>query len=130
MRKRLACLAGVALLVAACGGGSGAPPSAPSNTPPATTPPPGGGTNTASIAIPASDGYGNSTFAPGSLTVAPGTSVTWSNHDSVTHTSASGSLWSATMPPGESFSRTFSERGTFSYRCTIHPGMNGTITVQ
>ena len=130
MRTRLSCLAGVALLVAACGGGSGSPPSAPSTTPPANTPPPGGGGATATIAIPSSDGYGNSTFAPGNLAVAPGTSVTWSNQDTVTHTSASGSLWSATMPPGESFTRTFSERGTFNYRCTIHTGMSGTITVQ
>lgn len=128
MRVRLAWLAGVALAVAACGGGSSTPPSAPSTTPP----PAGGGTSgsTATITIPAGDGYGSSSFAPGSLTVAPGATVTWSNRDSVTHTSASGTLWSATLEPGESFSRTFADRGTFNYRCTIHPGMSGTITVQ
>ena len=128
MHVRMATLIASALVTVACGGGS---PSTPS--PPSTTPPPaGGGTSgpTATIAIPAGDGYGNSSFAPGTLTVTPGTTVTWSNRDTVTHNTSSGTTWNATMEPGGSFSRTFADRGTFSYRCSIHAGVSGTITVQ
>jgi plastocyanin len=125
MRRRLA-LAAAALVAAACGGGGGYPSSPTTNPPPA-----GGSTSTGStISIPSSDGYGNSSFAPGNLTVNAGATVTWSNRDTVAHTTASGTLWSATMQPGESFSRTFADRGTFPYRCTIHAGMSGTVTVQ
>ena len=34
------------------------------------------------------------------------------------------------IAPGGTFSRTFSSAGTFPYRCTLHPGMVGTVTVQ
>jgi plastocyanin len=33
------------------------------------------------------------------------------------------------MAPGATFSRTFSTAGTFTYHCTIHPGMVGTVSV-
>jgi hypothetical protein len=32
--------------------------------------------------------------------------------------------------PGESFSFTFNEKGTFSYHCTPHPQMKGTVIVE
>jgi plastocyanin len=60
-----------------------------------------------------------------------GTTVTWTNTDSVEHTSTSdGAGWnSGVVPPRGQFSTTFSNAGTFSYHCAIHPGMVGTITV-
>jgi len=66
------------------------------------------------------------------LTVASGTTVTWVNTDSVTHTSTSdASGWdSATLAPGQQFNFTFATSGTFHYHCAIHPGMVGTVVVQ
>jgi plastocyanin len=64
--------------------------------------------------------------------VTVGTTVTWTNADAVSHTSTSdASGWnSGTIPPGGRFSFAFQSAGTFAYRCTIHPGMVGTVVVR
>lgn len=82
----------------------------------------GSGTSSASSAA----------FGTNPLTIASGTTLTWVNEDSVTHTStANGNQWSSgNIAPGGSFSFTFSQTGTFPYRCTIHPNMVGTVVVQ
>jgi plastocyanin len=69
---------------------------------------------------------------PDNLEVAVGSTVTWTNTDSVSHTSTSDrSGWdSGIIAPGRQFSRTYETAGTFSYHCAIHPGMVGTITVR
>ena len=36
---------------------------------------------------------------------------------------------SGDMPNGRSFQRTFSNAGSFSYRCRFHPGMAGVVNV-
>ena len=72
------------------------------------------------------------------LTISAGTTVRWTNQDSSSHTTTSGSNgvgdgsgWdSGRLSRGESFDSTFANAGTFSYTCTIHPSMNATITVQ
>ena len=71
-------------------------------------------------------------YAPNPVTVAVGGTVTWTNNDTISHTStADGGAWnSGSMAPGQTFSQTFSNAGTFTYHCGIHPGMVGTITVQ
>jgi plastocyanin len=71
-------------------------------------------------------------FNPPTLTVAKGTSVTWQNNDGVAHTSTSDAgVWdSGNISQGSSKSVTFNTAGTFSYHCTIHPMMVGTIVVQ
>jgi plastocyanin len=70
-------------------------------------------------------------FNPDVSDVAAGTTVTWTNNDSVAHTStANGGAWnSGTVAPGGRFSFTFQTAGTFSYHCAIHPGMVGTVVV-
>jgi plastocyanin len=75
---------------------------------------------------------GNRAYAPDDLTVASGTTVTWTNNDSIAHTSTSdGSGWnSGLVAPGGQFSLTLQTPGTFSYHCTIHPGMVGTVVVR
>jgi plastocyanin len=64
--------------------------------------------------------------------VAVGTQVSFINNDSTTHTSvADGGQWSSgTIAPGSHFTTTFSTAGTFTYHCSIHPGMVGTVKVQ
>jgi predicted lipoprotein with Yx(FWY)xxD motif len=70
-------------------------------------------------------------FDPPQLTVAVGTTVTWTNQDGVAHTVTAdkGEFDSGNLDSGKTFSFTFSKAGTFSYHCTIHPQMKATIVV-
>jgi len=70
-------------------------------------------------------------FDPPDPTIYIGDTVTWVNIDGVGHTTTSnGGLWnSGTLQNGQSFSYTFTSAGTFPYRCSIHPGIQGSITV-
>lgn len=77
----------------------------------------------------------NFSFNPTPLTVQIGSTVTWTNRDSVAHTSssddASAISWSSgALSPGSSYSVTFTQAGTFTYHCDIHPYMHGSIIVQ
>ena len=74
----------------------------------------------------------NFAFSPASLTVHVGDTVTWSNNDSVSHTTTSDTgIWdSGPLRPGASFSFTFTSAGTFGYHCMIHPFMVGAVVVQ
>lgn len=72
-------------------------------------------------------------FTPAALTIKAGSTVTVTNHDSATHT------WTATNKAFDSgdlatgktftFTFTFTKPGTYSYLCSIHPSMHGTVTV-
>ena len=69
-------------------------------------------------------------FRPASITVSRGTIVKWKNRGENTHTTTSDDgLWDRTLSPGDSFRKRFRHRGTFTYHCTIHSNMQGTITV-
>ena len=68
----------------------------------------------------------------GAQTVDVGTTVTAVNQDGVTHTwTSDDDVWnSGGLSSGDSFEFTFDEPGEFSYFCSIHPQMTGTITVE
>ena len=70
-------------------------------------------------------------FDPDQITVAPGTTVTWVNDGEEPHTStADDGMWdSGTLQPGESYSFTFDEPGSYSYFCEIHPDMTASVKV-
>ena len=70
-------------------------------------------------------------FQPGSITVAAGTTVVWTNDDSAPHTITAdhGSFNSTTMNSGSKFEHAFPQTGTYSYHCAIHPSMTGKIIV-
>lgn len=71
-------------------------------------------------------------FRPANITVKKGTTVTWTNKDSVEHTVTSdnsGGPRSAMLARDESYSFTFNEVGEFSYHCQPHPQMTGKVTV-
>lgn len=77
----------------------------------------------------------DTTFEPRDLTVPVGTTVTWVNEDSFPHTvtktsGAGGDFDSGEVPEAGTFENTFTEPGTVEYVCTIHPGMEGTVTVE
>ncbi len=74
----------------------------------------------------------NFAFAPVTLTVPAGTTVTWNNKDEEPHTvvSTDGSTFhSPGLDTGKTFSFTFPNAGTFDYTCSIHPSMHGTVVV-
>jgi plastocyanin len=74
----------------------------------------------------------NFSFGPVTVTVPPGTTVTWTNRDDIPHTvvSTDGSFKSKVLDTDEKFSFTFSKPGTYPYFCSIHPKMTGKIVVQ
>lgn len=68
-------------------------------------------------------------FVPNTITVKRGTEVTWTNRDIMNHT-VTGQGWDSGMiAPGQDYKRRFDTVGSFDYRCTIHPTMQGTINV-
>jgi plastocyanin len=111
-------LAIMAILLAACGG--------------------------ASESTPAGDGDGDATgemvslaggqFSPSTLTVAAGTTVTFT--DTASHTVTEGTDGVAVDDPivdesgGSDIEVVFDEPGTYNITCTIHPEMNMTVTVE
>ena len=75
---------------------------------------------------------GEGMFAPGSITIPAGTTVTWQNDSVIGHTVTSreaGFMSSGMLDHGERFSQTFDEPGTFRYACDPHGWMTGSITV-
>ncbi|MCZ7577642.1 MAG: cupredoxin family copper-binding protein [Dehalococcoidia bacterium] len=72
-------------------------------------------------------------FAPGTVTVSAGDTVTWTNNDAgVPHTVSSdsgGDLASGQLSGGESYQKTFSTAGSYAYHCDIHPSMTGLVVV-
>jgi plastocyanin len=71
-------------------------------------------------------------FNPETITVAAGTTVTWTNLDSVAHTvtaDSGGAPDSGDIAQGESYSFTFTAPGTFAYHCSVHRFMHGTVIV-
>jgi len=74
----------------------------------------------------------NFAFSPDTLNISVGTTVTWTNNDSTTHTVTAddGSFDSGNLDSGKSFTFTFKKAGTFTYHCSIHPNMKATIVVK
>jgi len=100
-----------------------------SSSPSSPTPAPSG--STISIVM-SSSGLTTNAYSPNPLTVTAGTTVTWMNNDTITHTATgnTGLFDTGPMAPGAQVSKVFSTVGSFPYHCTIHPGMVGTINVQ
>jgi plastocyanin len=71
-------------------------------------------------------------FAPATITISAGQSITWTNTDPVDHTTTSDTqVWdSGSLGQNANFTTTFSQPGTYAYHCTIHPFIRGTVVVQ
>jgi plastocyanin len=74
----------------------------------------------------------NFSFGPQTITVGVGTTVTWTNRDDIPHTvvSTDGVFKSKVRDTDEKFSYTFTKAGTYSYFCSVHPKMTGTVIVR
>jgi len=73
----------------------------------------------------------NMAFSPATLTVAAGSTVTWTNKDAMTHTVTSDSTLfnSGNIVVNGVYSYTFTTVGTYSYHCSIHPSMTAKVIV-
>ena len=89
---------------------------------------------TAQVSILAGAAYPNSTgFSPSTITVVIGVNntVQWVNNDTAPHTvtATDHSFDSGNLNPGDTWTYTFTKPGTYSYVCTYHPWMMGTVIV-
>lgn len=73
----------------------------------------------------------NFAFVPPTISVATGTTLTWTNLDLVGHTvtSVDGLFASSLLQNGETFGLSLDEPGTYAYFCAVHPAMTGTLEV-
>jgi plastocyanin len=73
----------------------------------------------------------NFAFQPDPIKIAVGSSITWTNRDSVGHTASASdnSFDTNILNTGQSATITFNTAGTFPYICTVHPFMKGTVEV-
>lgn len=120
-RAPLLLAVGLLALVSGCGGSSNSS----SSTPPTQAPAPAGGGGAKVV-------MKDIRFEPRDITVKVGEAITWTNEDSVQHDVAatSGAQFKSDLfGQGGTFSYTPTKAGTIKYVCTVHPGMDGTITV-
>jgi len=125
LKKTIATVAGITLALAACGGSDDPTVTSTSTAPDATTTS-AGEPSSGEALITIED------FRFGGVTeVAAGAPLTVMNNDNVTHTwtSDEGAFNSSGISPGDFFEIVISEPGTYSFFCSIHPTMTGTITV-
>jgi plastocyanin len=72
-------------------------------------------------------------FNPKTVTVPVGGTVKWTNDDTVGHDVTGSGFKSGSaggISGGSTFEHTFDKAGSFKYRCTVHPGMEGTVDVK
>jgi plastocyanin len=111
----------VLAISASCGGGDSSTGGYGGITDPGGTP-----LQTTSVAV------SDNQFSPASIQVSPGATVTWTwiqnaSQHNVTFTTGTPS---ANLSSNATYTRNFPTAGTFTYQCTIHPGMTGTVKVQ
>jgi 3',5'-cyclic-AMP phosphodiesterase len=73
----------------------------------------------------------NFTFAPGTVQVTVGSTITWTNHDYVPHNvvAVDRRFTSPVLDTGQQYSHRFDAAGTYVYFCSLHPRMTGRIVV-
>jgi plastocyanin len=72
----------------------------------------------------------NIAFSPKKVTIKKGDRVVWKWRDGgITHNVTSSRFKGSGNRSSGSYGVTFRGAGTYSYRCTLHPGMNGTVVV-
>jgi plastocyanin len=72
-------------------------------------------------------------FTPQTLTVKSGETITWINRDEEPHTVVSVEKQFKKSPPldtDQEFTITAAAPGTYTYFCSVHPKMTGTIVVE
>lgn len=85
-----------------------------------------------SAAEPVTVDIGKFAFTPKDITVAPGTTVVWVNHDETPHTIAASDhgFVSKALDTDDRYEHTFADEGDVAYFCTVHPFMTGVVHVR
>jgi plastocyanin len=117
---RYAFILAAAVLMTSCGGYSSP-----------TTPSSDNNNGTPVTIVAGAERLTTTAYSPNPLTVSSGTTVTWTNRDSTTHTATSDSgAFSGNIAPNGQYSFTFQNKGTFTYHCSFHPNMVASVVVQ
>jgi plastocyanin len=96
----------------------------------------GGGGRSVSVSLVSGAGTNTSSrgYAPDHITVILGvnSTVAWTNNDVSPHTVTAddGSFYSGNLAPGGSFTFSFTGPGVYTYHCTYHPWMVGSVTAK
>lgn len=121
--------AGVALALASCGSGGSAPSSSGTGCS-------AGAAAVSSLGTPAATVVATDQllFMPATQAARVGQVIEWTAPGTSAHTvtfQASGAscLSDAQLSAGSTWEVKFSQPGTYAYKCTVHPGMNGTVTI-
>ena len=113
-----------AVVLAACGSSNeNSAETTPAPTPKAAAPAPAAGTTTVAMK--------NIQFEPATVDVKVGGTVKWVNQDTVDHdvVADDGQFRSELFGKGQTFEYKPTKAGSIHYVCTVHPGMEGTLTV-
>ena len=127
---------GLALMaVSACGGSSSSPSQAASQpaSGPASQPAASTGAACAEVASgTVTVNIEGNAYSPDPVTASVGDAIQWTNGDSVPHTATldEGDCGTEMIAAGATLGLTFNAAGTYTYHCTVHPEMTGTIEVQ
>lgn len=71
----------------------------------------------------------DSAFLPPVIQVEPGATVTWTFDDGGTEHNVVGPEWDSGVRSDGEYQQTFSEPGSYRYRCTLHSRMTGRVDV-
>ncbi|MEO8264745.1 MAG: cupredoxin domain-containing protein [Ilumatobacteraceae bacterium] len=75
-------------------------------------------------------GIADFTFTPATVNIPVGGSFVWTNNDNQAHTATSaGNFDAGAIQPGTSATVEFATAGSFTYICSFHPFMTGTVVV-
>ena len=146
MKNRYLLLAAILLPVAAACSSDGTASSPAASTPVATAAPIASTVAPTATAAPvaattvaptgsasaneATVGIADFTFTPASVNIPVGGSVVWTNNDKQQHTATSaGNFDAGAIQPGTSTTVAFDKAGSFTYICSFHPFMTGTVVV-
>lgn len=74
----------------------------------------------------------NFAYQPANVITGRGSTIVWTNRDTVAHTVTAddGSFDSGSIAPGDAFEQRFDKNKSYSYTCSFHPQMKGTMTIE
>jgi plastocyanin len=127
MTRRFAALLGLAVssfvFLAGCGSSTA---TGPTNTPTVAI-----GARTQVTVIATKSGHPDALYVPDPIRVYVGQTITWSNTDTDPHdvSADNGAFYSGPIGTGGRWRWKATKPGTYTYTCTLHPDMHGTIIV-
>jgi plastocyanin len=90
----------------------------------------GGDGASAAAATPGTVVVKNLKYAPKTLTVDAGETVTWKFDDGRIPHDVKGDGWKSPTQSKGTWTHTFTKAGSYDYHCTLHPYMKGTVEVK